>query len=74
LLEDGIIVKSDSPWNSPLLVVPKKTGPDGERKWRMVVDFHKLNEKLLGMPTPYWTLPKYWTSWANPSISRASTW
>jgi len=74
LLEDGIIVKSDSPWNSPLLVVPKKTGPDGERKWRMVVDFRKLKEKLLGTSTPYRTLQKYWTNWVNPSISRASTW
>jgi len=52
LLEDGIIVKSDSPWNSPLLVVPKKTGPDGERKWRMVVDFRKLNEKTIGDAYP----------------------
>jgi hypothetical protein len=74
LLEDCIIVKSYSPWNSPLFVVPKKTGPDGERKWRMVVDFRKLNEKRLGMPTPYRTLPKYWTNLANRSISRASTW
>jgi len=34
------------------LVVPKKTGPDEERKWRMVVDFHKLNEKTIGDAYP----------------------
>ena len=32
LLEDGIIAKSDSPWNSRFLVVPKKVGPNGKRK------------------------------------------
>jgi hypothetical protein len=48
LLEDGIIMKSDSPSNRPLLVVPKKAGPDGKRKWRMVVDFRKLNKKTIG--------------------------
>jgi hypothetical protein len=48
LLEEGIIVKSDSAWNSPILVVPKKTGPDGKKKWRMVVDFRKLNEETIG--------------------------
>ena len=52
LLEDVIIVKSNSPWNSPLLVVPKKAGPDGERKWRMVVDFRRLNEKTIGDAYP----------------------
>jgi hypothetical protein len=52
LREDGIIVKSDSPWNSPLLVVPKKLGPDGKRKWRLVVDFRKLNEKTIGNAYP----------------------
>jgi len=48
LLDDKIMVKSDSPWNSPLLVVPKRTGTDGEQKWRMVVDFRRLNEKTIG--------------------------
>jgi len=47
LLEDGIIAKSDSTCNSPLFVVPKKIGPDGNRKWRLVVDFRKLNEKTV---------------------------
>ena len=28
LLENCIIAKNDSSWNSPLLVVPKKPGPD----------------------------------------------
>ena len=45
LLEEGITVKSDSAWNSPILVVPKKAGPDGNKKWRMVLDFRKLKEK-----------------------------
>jgi hypothetical protein len=39
LLEEGIIVESNSPWNSPILVVPKRVGADGEKKWRLVVDF-----------------------------------
>ena len=52
LLKEDIIVKSNSPWNSPLLVVPKKTGPDGKQKWRMVVDFRKVNEKTIGDAHP----------------------
>jgi hypothetical protein len=34
--------------NSPLLIVPKKANNSGERKWRLVVDFRKLNDKAIG--------------------------
>ena len=52
LLEGGIIAKNNYPWNSPHLVVPKKVGPDGKRKWHLVVDFRKLNEKTVGDAYP----------------------
>jgi len=32
--------------------VPKRAGPDGKPKWRMVVDFRKLNEKTIGDAHP----------------------
>lgn len=52
LVEEGIVTPSESPWNSPLLIVPKRAGPDGKPKWRMVVDFRKLNEKTIGDAHP----------------------
>jgi hypothetical protein len=52
LLDEGIIEESNSPWNSPLLVVPKKMDASGERRWRIVVDFRKLNEKTIGNAYP----------------------
>jgi hypothetical protein len=44
MLRDWIIVPSTSPWNSPIFVIPKKVGATGKRKWRIVVDFRKLND------------------------------
>jgi hypothetical protein len=38
-----IIVPSTSPWNSPILAVPKKADASGKKKCRIVVDFRKLN-------------------------------
>jgi hypothetical protein len=48
LLREGMVEESNSMWNSPLLVVPKKDDTSGEKKWRLVVDFRKLNEKTVG--------------------------
>jgi hypothetical protein len=52
LLEEGITVESNSLWNSPILVVPKWVDADGEKKWRLVVDFQRLNEKTIGDAHP----------------------
>jgi hypothetical protein len=52
LLKEGIIEGSNSPWNSPLLIVPKKEDASGEKKWRLVVDFRKLNYKTVGEAYP----------------------
>jgi glucose dehydrogenase len=38
LLQEGIIEESNSPWNSPILVVPKKIDASGQQKFRLVVD------------------------------------
>jgi len=47
-LEEGIIVESNSPWNSPTLVMLKRLGAEGEQKWRLVVYFRRLHEKTIG--------------------------
>lgn len=48
LLQDGIIQKSCSPYNSPIHVVKKKgIDEEGKPKLRMVIDFRKLNEKTI---------------------------
>jgi hypothetical protein len=33
LLQEGIIEESNSPWNSPMLVVPKKMDASGQQKY-----------------------------------------
>ena len=47
LLKDNVIQPSESPYNSPLWIVPKKPGPDGKKKYRLVIDYRKLNEKTI---------------------------
>lgn len=47
MLEDGIIRPSKSPWSSPIWIVPKKMDATGKQKWRIVVDYRKVNEKTV---------------------------
>ncbi|GBP17159.1 Retrovirus-related Pol polyprotein from transposon 17.6 [Eumeta japonica] len=51
LLKEGIISPSISPWNSPILLVPKKS-QDGQKAFRLVVDFRKLNEATIKQVFP----------------------
>lgn len=46
LLSNDLIEMSTSNFNSPLIVVPKKS-TDGTPRWRVCVDFRLLNRKLL---------------------------
>ncbi|CAK1601383.1 unnamed protein product [Parnassius mnemosyne] len=47
MLEQNIIRPSDSAWSSPIWIVPKKADASGKIKWRLVVDFRKVNEKTV---------------------------
>jgi len=48
LLREEIIEESFSPWNSLILVIPKKLDASGQQKFRLVVDYRKLNKKTIG--------------------------
>lgn len=39
-----IIQPFESPWNAPLIVVPKKSDAQGNPKYRVCVDFRRLNQ------------------------------
>lgn len=43
MLKEGIIEPCQSEWSSPILLVPKKTDQNGNKKWRLVIDYRKLN-------------------------------
>lgn len=52
MLEQDIIKHSNSPYSSPIWIVPKKLDSSGDRKWRIVIDYRKLNDVTLGVAYP----------------------
>lgn len=44
MLDKKIIRPSCSPYSAPVWVVPKKLDASGEKKWRLVIDYRKLND------------------------------
>lgn len=51
MLHDEIISPASSAFNAPLLLVPKKSSTD-EKKFRLVIDYRKLNEISVGDSFP----------------------
>lgn len=49
LLKNNLIEASQSPYNAPLILVPKK---QNSQKWRMCVDYKLLNRKLIADKHP----------------------
>lgn len=52
MLKQNIIKPSNSPYNSPLWIVPKKSDNSGKQKWRIVIDYRKLNEVTISDKFP----------------------
>jgi hypothetical protein len=52
MLENDIIEKTSSEWSSPVLVVPKKSDEQGNKNWRVVIDYRKLNEQIINDKFP----------------------
>ncbi|KAL7291593.1 hypothetical protein TKK_0014634 [Trichogramma kaykai] len=52
MLKNGVIKESESPYNNPLWVVEKKPDAEGNKRWRIVLDFRALNEKTLSDAYP----------------------
>ncbi|KAH8398930.1 hypothetical protein KR222_005069, partial [Zaprionus bogoriensis] len=58
LLQNGIIRRSRSPYNSPMWVVDKKgLDANGDKKKRLVIDFRKLNERTIADRYPMPSIP-----------------
>lgn len=47
LLKQNIIRESNSPWSCPVHIVPKKADASGKVKWRLVIDYRRLNDKTI---------------------------
>lgn len=52
MLKQGIIKPSISPWSAPLWVVPKKLDASKVQKWRLVIDYRRLNDVTIGDAFP----------------------
>jgi len=79
LIKYKVVEPSVSAYNSPILLVPKKSIPGSDKnKWRLVIDYRQINKKLLSdkFPLPriddilaQLGIAKYFTSQLNVRFS-----
>lgn len=67
LLDSKLIEPCSSNYNSPVILVPKKS-VHGTQKWRMCLDYRSVNKKLV--PDKYEGLTISSTIWVDPSYSQ----
>lgn len=67
MLGENIIEHSVSPYNSPILLVPKKSDTN-DKKWRLVVDFRQLNKKILADKFPLPRIDTILINWEELNI------
>ena len=52
MLNQNIIKPSESSWKSPVWVVHKKSYSKGNKRWRIVIDYRKVNDITTGDSYP----------------------
>jgi len=52
LVKEEIAKSSTFPYNSSIWIVPKKANSLGNKRWRLVIDYRNLNEKMISNPYP----------------------
>ena len=73
LIHNDIIEESESPYNSPLWIVPKKPDSQGNKRWRLVIDFRALNEKTIASLIHFRISPKFLINWVAVNTFLPST-
>ncbi len=59
LLQAKVIIESDSPWQSPVVMIKKRNkAPDGSDLWRTCIDYRALNAMTL-KDTGYFAMPTF---------------
>jgi hypothetical protein len=74
MLKDQIIRHSTSPWNSPIILVKKKEDASGKQKWRLVVDFRRLNKVTIGDSYPLPLITEILDALGKARYLRRSQW
>ena len=52
LLDTDVVEPSESPYNSLLWIVPKEPDSQGNKRWRLVINYRKLNDKAISDAYP----------------------